>query len=301
MTDTKLPDVSEFQSGPSTPDWSGIKHQNGGAGICRVGYGTSHLDRMFVANYTAMKHLEFPFIGLYQYIVAGQDIGAQARSFCNWVGPPSAVHPGTVFMCDLEEGVGNQASRANAWFAAVDHFYGLDAQPLPVRSWLYAGASFAVSAGMAGIFSSQRRTWVASYGAHEPQLGHTLWQSTDGQVGSSITAWAGCGRIDTSIYHGTLAQLASMGWKHFGTPPVVKPPAPPPADRRYHGEWACQGQGSLAQLATQLGYPTNTLLRMTAVHFGYYDSILATWLNDVLTGAKPSTTPVPKGAKLWCN
>src|SRR5690348_17634131 len=118
-----LPDVSEFQAGSSTPDWAGIKSKNGGAGIIRVGYGDSHLDRMFVGNYTAMKKNGYKFIGLYHYLRAGQDPQAQARAFCTWVGPKSAVAPGTVFILDLEEGDGNQAGRAQAWHSFVDDFY----------------------------------------------------------------------------------------------------------------------------------------------------------------------------------
>src|SRR5262249_22645221 len=43
-----LPDVSEFQSPASgnAPNWAGIKSQNGGAAIIRVGYGNAHLDGM---------------------------------------------------------------------------------------------------------------------------------------------------------------------------------------------------------------------------------------------------------------
>ena len=152
MTDTLLPDVSEFQTGPSAPDWAGIKRQNGGAAIIRVGYGTSHLDHMFTANYTATKKQGFAFTGLYQYLVAGQDITAQARAFCSWIGPPTAIAPGTVFIADLEEGAGDQSGRANTWLGVVDRFYGLDARPLPARSWLYAGASFAADHGLAPIF-----------------------------------------------------------------------------------------------------------------------------------------------------
>ena len=288
MTDTLLPDVSEFQTGPSTPDWAGIKKQNGGAGIIRVGYGTSHLDHMFVANYTALKANKFSFTGLYHYIVAGQDITAQARAFCAWIGPPAAVAPGTVFMCDLEEGAGNQHDRAMAWLGFVDKFYGLDARPLPERSWLYSGASFAVSAGLAPIFASPRRTWVAAYSAAEPKLGHTLWQSTNGKTGSHITAWAGCGKCDTSVYHGPLAGLAAMGWKA----PAVHP-------QGFRGEYVTAGQLPLAGVAAKLGVPPSTLLRMTAVHYKTFGDPLAAWLNAVHAGTRPASTPLPKGIKLW--
>jgi hypothetical protein len=231
MTDTKMPDVSEFQtvSSGSAPNWAGIKKQNGGAGIIRVGYGTSHLDHMFVSNYTALKANKFSFIGLYHYVVGGQDITAQAKAFCNWIGPASALFPGTVFMMDLEEGGGNQLNRANTWLNTVDKFYGLDKLPLDKRSWLYSGQSFAVSQGLVPIFNSARHTWVASYKADESHLlPHTLWQSTNGVVGANITSWAGAGRCDTSIGHHSVAELAAMGWKGSAVkPPVVVPPAVP--------------------------------------------------------------------------
>lgn len=290
-----LPDTSEFQTGPSAPNWAGIKKQNGGAGICRVGYGTGHLDSMFVSNYTALKANKFSFIGLYHYIRAGQDAAAQADQFCKWVGPPSAIAPGTVFMCDLEEGTGSQLDRANVWLSHVDSFYGLTHFQLNMRSWLYSGQSFAVSSGLSPIFNSARRTWIAAYQSSEAGLlPHTLWQSTNGQVGANITNWAGCGKIDTSVFHGNLADLAMMGWKGNVTPP------PPPPPKQFHGEYVTAGMLSLADLCSStLHWPTNTVLRMTAVHYGTFGDDLGLWLNSVLTGAKPWTTPVPKGVKLW--
>lgn len=296
-----LPDVSEFQTGTSAPDWAGIKKQNGGAGICRVGYGTAHLDHMFVSNYTAMKSNKFSFVGLYHYLRQDQDAVAQATQFCAWVGPKSAIVPGTVFMCDLEEGGGSQFTRANAWLTNVDKFYGLDAKPLNARSWLYSGQNFAVSSGLSPIFNSARRTWVAAYQSTEAGLlPHTLWQSTNGKVGANITNWAGCGRVDTSKYNGTLADLGTLGWMGNVTPPVPPVPPKPPAPPRWHGEYVTAGMFSLADLCKNvLGVPTNTALRMTAVHYGSFLGDLGPYINDIMTGAKPWTTPVPKGVKLW--
>ena len=222
------PDVSEYQSGSTAPDWAGIKRQNGGAGIIRVSYGSGHLDTMFAANYTAMKSNKYSFTGVYQYLRAGQDAVAQAAAFCSWIGPPSAVAPGTVFICDLEEGAGDQSGRANAWLGTVDRFYGLDKLPLSQRSWLYSYTSFVTAHNLGGIFASARRTWIAAYQNTEPVIGHTLWQSTDGTNGSHITNWAGCGRVNTSYYPGTLAALASTGWQQQDTPPRP-PPQPPPS------------------------------------------------------------------------
>jgi hypothetical protein len=177
---------------------------------------------MFVSNYTALKSNNFAFKGLYHYLRADQDAHAQAVAFCNWVGPLSALAPGSIPMLDLEEGSGNQLSRANTWLNFVDHFYGLDKLTLDQRSWLYSGESFAVSSGLTPIFNSARHTWVAAYRASEPTLPHTLWQSTDGQVGANITNWSGCGKVDTSITSYSLTELAAMAYQ----PTVVNPPPP---------------------------------------------------------------------------
>jgi hypothetical protein len=227
MTDTKLPDVSEFQSGSSAPNWAGIKAQNGGAAIIRVGYGNAHLDNMFVSNYTALKQNGFSFIGLYHYLRAGQDAASQANAFCNWVGPLSALFPGSIPMLDLEEGSGDQSGRANTWFNIVDAHFTLDKLALNQRSWLYSGDNFARTQGLAPIFNSARHTWVAAYGSSENGLlPHTLWQSTDGQAQfpTNRTNWSGCGFVDTSVFHGDLQTLASMGWQPLGQP-APQPPA----------------------------------------------------------------------------
>lgn len=292
MTDIRIPDVSEFQTGGSAPNWAGIKSVNGGAGICRVGYGNAHLDHMFVNNYTGMKSNGFKFMGLYHYLVAGQDALSQAKQFCNWVGPPSAVAPGTVFILDHEEGTGDQSGRANTWLNYVDHFYGLDAQPLNMRSWLYSYSAFIGPTNLTGIFASQRHTWIAAYSSTEPSVGHTLWQSTDGQFGSNIVAWPGCGRIDTSISHYSLTQLAAMGWK--GQQDTL-------TDTSFHGEYVTAGMLSLSDLADKLGYPVNTVLRMTAVHYQTFGDVLGQYISDVFTGAQPPTALVPAGVKIWCD
>jgi Glycosyl hydrolases family 25 len=209
----KLPDVSEFQSPASgnAPDWAGIKSQNGGAAIIRVGYGNSHLDGMLRSNRARIKSLKFGFCGLYQYLRAGQDVGSQANAFINWIGPN--LNEGEIPILDLEEGSGNQLGRANQWFGIIDDAYNLVSLPLSQRSWLYSGQSFAVDAGLAPIFHSARRTWIAAYQASEAGLlPHTLWQSTNGQTGANRTNWSGCGFCDTSLYHGTLASLSDLGW-----------------------------------------------------------------------------------------
>jgi GH25 family lysozyme M1 (1,4-beta-N-acetylmuramidase) len=203
MTTLLLPDVSEFQS---SADLRGIKKANGGAVILRACYGASHPDKVFARYRATAAALGYSFTGLYQYLTAGQDATAQAEAFCKLVGK---LGPHEIPMLDLEEGSGNQAVRAGIWHTYVDGNLGLACLPLPQRSWLYSGLNFAETHGLAPVFASARRTWVAAYGSTEPKLGHTLWQCTDGKDGIHVTNWPGAGACDTNLYHGTLAQLAA--------------------------------------------------------------------------------------------
>ncbi len=195
---TLLPDLSEFQP---DADMAGIKAKNGGAAIIRAAYGDAHPDQIFAHLRAAAAG--YKFLGLYQYVVASQDITAQANAFVRLVGKLAAHE---IPIIDLEEGDGNQSGRANTWLAAVDSAFGLTARPLGERSWLYSDENFATSHGLASFFHSRRRTWLAAFTAVEPtSLPHTLWQSTNGSVGAHITSWPGAGKCDTSVYHGTLS------------------------------------------------------------------------------------------------
>jgi Glycosyl hydrolases family 25 len=201
-----LPDLSEFQP---DADMAGIAKQNGGAAIIRACYGGAHPDKVFAKFRKAAAG--YRFLGLYQYLVAGQDVIAQARAFCSIAGHLAAYE---VPIVDVEEGAGSQYQRAIDWCGHVD-------RQLGKRSWVYSGVAFAEAHGLASIFASSRHTWVAAYSQAEPSLAHTLWQCTDGKTGSHITSWPGAGKCDTSLYHGSLAQLAALI-----TPPVPRPPRP---------------------------------------------------------------------------
>ena len=161
----KLPDVSEFQSPASgnAPNWAGIKSQNGGAAIIRVGYGNAHLDGMLVSNRATIKSLKFGFCGLYHYLRAGQDVRSQANAFINWIGPN--LNKGEIPILDLEEGLGDQSGRANQWFSIIDDAYDLISLPLSQRSWLYSGQNFAVSSSATPAAKARPRTgcgWLRS-------------------------------------------------------------------------------------------------------------------------------------------
>ncbi len=240
-----LPDLSEFQP---DADLAGIKGMNGGAVILRACYGTSHPDAAFARHRAAAASLGYQFTGLYQYLVAGQDAVEQAREFIRLAG---RLAPHEVAILDLEEGDGDQAPRAAQWAALVDGTLG-------GTSWLYSGLSFAQDHGLGPVFAGPRHTWVAAYGDTEPDLGHTLWQSTDGTNGSHITAWPGAGRCDTNVYRGTLAQLAAL--TRGGTPAVPAKPATP-APRT----WTAEGQLALHDLAAaHLFSDSATVLALTA-------------------------------------
>lgn len=70
---------------------------------------------------------------------------------------------------------------------------------------------------------------------------------------------------------------------------------------QYHGEYVTAGQLSLAGLAGKLGYPPNTLVRMTAVHYGTLGDILGVHLGAILTGHAGWDEPLPAGVRLWCD
>ena len=161
---------------------------------------------MFTRYRAEAAELGYSYVGCYQYLVASQDPAAQAEAFCKITGK---LGPHEIPILDLEEGNGGQAARATAWLTYVDSHFGLTSRLLPARSWLYSGEDYAETHGLTSIFASPRRTWVAAYGPTEPALGHTLWQCTDGTTGIHVTNWPGAGRCDTSVYDGTLSQLAA--------------------------------------------------------------------------------------------
>lgn len=198
-----LPDISEFQPGAIM---TGIKKINGGAAIIRAAYGTEHPDAAFASHRAAAAAAQFAFVGIYQYIVADQDITAQARAFMRII---RVLRPHEVAIADVEEGEGSQAHRAQVWCGQIDLATGRNARTSG-QAWVYSGDDYAREHGLGPLFASPRHTWVAAYGPAEPALGHTLWQCTDGKAGIHITDWPGAGRCDTNLYHGTLAQLAAL-------------------------------------------------------------------------------------------
>jgi GH25 family lysozyme M1 (1,4-beta-N-acetylmuramidase) len=194
MNPLNLPDVSEFQ--PNV-NWGDVAAHNGGAAIMRAMYGSGHVDAAWYGGarradaHKAGVHV----LGIYQYLVQGEDAVAQAEAFVHLVGK---LQPGEFAVLDLEEGSGNQLERAKAWLEHVDA--GLK-YPGYRGAWLYSGASFFESAGLMPIADSSRHTWVADYASSPPGVPHTLWQNSDG------VDWPGIGKCDNSIFEGDLGAL----------------------------------------------------------------------------------------------
>ncbi len=268
-----LPDLSEFQP---RADMAGIKRVNGGAAIIRACYGDAHPDKVFRQLRAAATTAGYAFLGIYQYLRAGQDMTSQARAFCGIVG---TLGPHEVPVLDLEEGTGSQFDRAGLWLGHV-------AAHLGKAPWLYSGEFFAKEHGLAPIFDGPDiHTWVAAYRGTEPALGHTLWQSTNGTVGANITDWPGAGRCDTSIYHGTLAQLAAL----------IAPPHKPAPHVVTH---ITEGHLSLHALAAKHKTTEPHILHLTYDHFGGFPPEVAKWLSDVFGGVIDAQADVPAGLHL---
>jgi len=275
-----LPDLSQFQ--PSA-DMAGIKHVNGGAAIIRACYGMSHPDHVFTRLRHDARTAGFAFLGLYQYLAADQGVITQASTFCDIIG---VLSPHEVPILDLEEGTGNQATRAAEWLALVESRTGK-------TPWLYSGLDYAETHGLAPVFNGpQIHTWVAAYGQTEPSLGHTLLQCTDGKVGAHITDWPGAGRCDTSVYHGTLAQLAAL------IAPKPKPKAPGAPVLPHQRTHVTAGRLSLAGLAAKFDTKPMRILHLTCDHFGGFPPEVAAWGNAVLSGDVAAEDPMPPGMHL---
>jgi hypothetical protein len=190
-----------------------------GAGVIRAMYGTGHIDTLWAAGRRASaRSAGVKALGIYQYIRADQDAVAQARALVALVG---SLSPGEFLIGDLEEGAGNQLSRANAWLAAANKltYKGYNG------SWIYSGANFAATHGLTSLFNNTNvPTWIAAYGGPEPSLGHSLWQHSNGQIGNCAhEPWPGAGFVDCSSRSGGLNDLLNRIYDAGGaTPPPTE-------------------------------------------------------------------------------
>lgn len=183
-----LGDMSEFQADIADAAYLSWSQ----AIIIRAAYGVT-TDRAWYGGARRADLLAggARFLGIYQYITAGQDVTVQAKAFCSTLG--GKLNKGEMPIADIEEGSGSQRSRWQTWAHVIE-------QELQWSPWDYSGANFAASAGLAPV------DWVASYSTFEPVVTHTLWQFTD------AFRIPGVGTADCSVFHGTIDQLAALAY-----------------------------------------------------------------------------------------
>lgn len=199
---TLLADVSEFQ--PNVDDAAYLQWSK--AMCIRAAYGDAHDDSAWYggARRDALHAGGALFVGIYQFLVAGQDGTAQANALADLVGP---LRKGEVLIADFEQG---DKAMLKAWYTRmIQRGYG------SMHLWTYTGLDFGQAQGVLPV------DWIAAYGQAEPSSKHTLWQFT------SQYQVPGVGTADCSVYHGTVEQLAALAYPGTTTPPPASyTPAP---------------------------------------------------------------------------
>lgn len=207
-----LADVSEWE-----PDIADVVYLEWSkAVVIRAAYGDAHDDLAWYggARRDTLHQLGARFVGIYQYLVSGEDGAAQADAMHRLVG---ALRPGEILCPDFEEVTAAEAKAGThamltAWYNRMILLYGAGIRPY---LWTYSGLNFAEAQGAAPV------DWVAAYGQAEPTVPHKLWQFT-----SSFPV-PGVGAADCSVFHGTIGQLAALAYQKpqpqskFGPPPHV--------------------------------------------------------------------------------
>jgi hypothetical protein len=197
---TLLTDISEFD--PNIADAAYLAWSK--AIVIRAAYGDAHDDHAWYGGTrrSALHSGGAQFLGIYQYLVAGQDGTAQANVLHSLVG---GLQKGEVLIADFEEG---QRSMLTAWYNRMG------ALGYPTKYlWTYSGLSFGEAQGVMPV------QWLADYTSVEPSSPHTLWQFT-----SSYNV-PGVGSADCSLYHGTTAELAALAYPGSAATTTTTPTA----------------------------------------------------------------------------
>jgi hypothetical protein len=199
-----LADISEFQADLADAAYLAWSK----AIVIRAAYGSQHDDAAWYGGQRRdLLHVGGArFIGIYQYLVAGQSGTEQAQALRRIVGD---LLPGEVLIADFEEGA---RPRLTEWYNAMHTLYGPAVYPY---LWTYSGANFAQAQSILPV------DWIAAYGQAEPSSPHTLWQFTD------AFPVPGVGACDCSVYHGTIDQLAALAWQGTPAPPAQWTYGPP--------------------------------------------------------------------------
>jgi len=180
----------------------------------------------------------------------------------------------------------------NAFKGSVDEFRQLAGSGAPPPGPPANGAEPTIRQGDTGPAVSKAQGRLNLHGA-APAL------TVDGAFGALTTKEA----KDFQTGHHLAADgvVGPQTWAALNAKPATPPaekPAPDTGGRPWHGQWVTAGQMSLNDLARSLGYTPASVLRMTAVKYGYYDPVLAAYVNALAAGGD-STAKIPAGASLW--
>lgn len=195
MTDLLFPDISEFQDSANI---RGIRSQTG-AIADRILYGTTPDKEDAKGRVQMIRSCNFDCVVWYIFM---RNLPAQDQLNAMKTIIPQ-LQPGEVMCVDWEADTNHvtpPASLRDQLLTLMDQFYGQS-------TLLYGPAS-----SLAG-YNGSRCLWVAGYGEPEPTQRHTIWQYTDGRYksgGHSPINWNGAGFCDTSVFHGTAAQMAQV-------------------------------------------------------------------------------------------
>ena len=151
-----------------------------------------------------------------------------------------------------------------------------------------------IKMGDSGPAVTRAQTRLNTHGAARPAL------TPDGAFGQRTH--------DAARQFQKVTKLATDGvigpatWARLEAKPNQPAPAPSTGTARpWHGPWVSGGQASLSDLAKNLGYPVNTLVRMTACHYGKFDGGLASYLAGLADGSVAPTAHLAKGTNVWCD
>lgn len=200
-----FPDISEFQP---HADIVGIRQQTG-AISARLAYGIRS-DHMMPDRINQIRSQKFAAV-MYYHFLTSDSVLAQLREVSSVL---THLEPGEGVFLDWEKdgSYTPPLAQRDAMISALNQYYG---QP----TGLYSSASFLKD-------NPTPEDWIASYGVSEPTLPHLVWQATNGQYainGQPAPSWAGIGKCDTNLFHGTAEQLGALIAPHGG-PQVLNAP-----------------------------------------------------------------------------
>ena len=226
-------DVSNWQG---YVDWGTVRRSGRLFAFAKATEGRTYVDPTFAGNRQGMAAAGLVLRGLYHYARPDNNgAAAEAEHFLRTVGP---LGPGEVAVLDLETaasaGVGDWAAE---WLALVEQATGRT----PV---LYSYQSYLRSIPTSRL--TRYPLWIAAYGRNDGTVPTTQpytdrwskwtwWQYTSNAVVPGVT-----GRVDDSLFVGSVEELASYGGSSARPDPVgdlvrgllpglIPPPGPTPA------------------------------------------------------------------------